>query len=322
MSRSTAGAPVRTTRRHSMITRAVVTNAGICTVALLALATIFLLAIRSTFHAQLLLRAQEVTEFLASQSQYPLLIGDWKALDRIARTALQAEDVLYVSITDATGGQSVRIARSLTDKIPGDPSQSGRERVVALGSENAFEVTRPVASPVLGELFDFPHSDLSRSGPGTVRVGFSMRKQEALFARMIRYSSAVGVFLLFCVVPLQAWELRRLLLPLHDLILFTRRIGAGDLSARALVRRVDEVGELTIAFNQMIDQINNTTVSRDYVDGVLQCMGESLIVTNAAGNVRTVNKATLALLGNTREEVIGQPAHRFRAIQSTEPAGP
>jgi PAS domain S-box-containing protein len=58
----------------------------------------------------------------------------------------------------------------------------------------------------------------------------------------------------------------------------------------------------------MLDQLSSTTVSRDYVDNILRCMAESLLVTGTDGNIQTFNQATLEMLGYTEEELRGQPA--------------
>ena len=52
----------------------------------------------SDLRRQLELRAQTSADFLASQSEFPLLTGDREELQRVANAALRNEDVLYVAI--------------------------------------------------------------------------------------------------------------------------------------------------------------------------------------------------------------------------------
>ena len=168
-------------------------------------------------------------------------------------------------------------------------------------------------------MLDWERTRDSQQDLGTVRIGFSMRKQDALFRSVIWYGAGVTAFLLVVIIPSLGWVLRRLLEPLAELIEFTRRVGSGDLSARARIARPDEVGELTLAFNQMLDQLSSTTVSRDYVDDVLQCMAESLIVVNNEGTIQTVNAATLDMLGYQAREIIGRPAGLVLVSCATRP---
>jgi PAS domain S-box-containing protein len=56
----------------------------------------------------------------------------------------------------------------------------------------------------------------------------------------------------------------------------------------------------------MIDELRLTTVSKEYVDYILENMLNCLIITNKDYEVQTVNQETLSLLGYKREEIIGK----------------
>ena len=295
-------------RRRSLLTRAMLANIAMGTVASVSLATMFVVLARSAFHQQALIRAQELTQFVASQCEYPLLVGDRSAVDLVARNALKGEDVLYVQIVDAHGGATVELRRDGEVRIPPGSVTTPAERVVSAGASGALEIARAVEAPKTGGMFEWQEDRSARSEMGAVRMGYSMRKQEVLFRRVTGYAAALTLLLLAIAAPLQFWDMRRLLSPLQELAAFTRKIGSGDLSERARVVRPDEVGELTEAFNGMIDHLRTTTVSRNYVDDILQSMGESLIVVGMEGKIQTVNRATLDLLGYSAGELCGKPA--------------
>ena len=63
--------------------------------------------------------------------------------------------------------------------------------------------------------------------------------------------------------------------------------------------------------------MRNTTVSRDYLDDVLESLHESLLVVNLEGHIERVNKGTCSLLGYTSEELLGEPAGLVFAESST-----
>ncbi|PWU02332.1 MAG: hybrid sensor histidine kinase/response regulator, partial [Terriglobia bacterium] len=99
--------------------------------------------------------------------------------------------------------------------------------------------------------------------------------------------------------------------PLQGLTDFTRRVGAGDLSRRAAVLRPDEVGRLTEAFNRMLEALSATTVSRNYVDAIIESIAESVIVIDREGRIRKHNRATLELLGYGQEELNLAPVEKI-----------
>jgi diguanylate cyclase (GGDEF)-like protein/PAS domain S-box-containing protein len=53
----------------------------------------------------------------------------------------------------------------------------------------------------------------------------------------------------------------------------------------------------------MRDRLQSTTISRDYVDSILSSMSDSIIVTDQAGKIKRINKATTHLLGYTEDEL-------------------
>ena len=92
-----------------------------------------------------------------------------------------------------------------------------------------------------------------------------------------------------------------------------RQIGRGNLSARVVIPRGDELRELANTFNRMAEDLQQTTVSRDEVDKIFKSMINALIVVDPDRTIRTVNPATTALLGYREDELIGQPIARVFA---------
>lgn len=87
-----------------------------------------------------------------------------------------------------------------------------------------------------------------------------------------------------------------------------------DYSARAVKESDDELGFLVDHFNEMLYRIDKgdkelkeTTVSKYYVDSIINSMKECLIVVSLEGIIKTVNPSTLETFGYQEEEVLGQP---------------
>ena len=103
----------------------------------------------------------------------------------------------------------------------------------------------------------------------------------------------------------------RLVHPIKRLNIGTNRVGRGDFNSKVKIDSNDEIGQLADSFNQMIDDLQESTVSKEYVENIINSMIDTLIVLNPEGKIQKVNQATCDLLGYKAEELIGQP---FRQI--------
>ena len=237
---------------HSLQTRTLLYNITIVGAAVACLTGLFLFEQHTAIEGQLRLRAEALAEFLANQIQFALLVGDRTELERIAESTLGNEDVLYARFSDAAGAL---LAQS---------SRQGRLRPAF--RQPGLEVVRNVVAP------ESAVSDLGTGVPrhsalGYVRIGFSMEKQRALFAHTVRYALAVAILALALILVVQYVQFRRLLAPLQDLMEFTRKVGKGDLSQTAPVQYLDEIGHLTVAFNQMVRKLG---ISREEMTVLLK----------------------------------------------------
>ncbi len=90
---------------------------------------------------------------------------------------------------------------------------------------------------------------------GVLQVATSLELIDELQLRLA-LALAMGLVLAVLVAGgLAGWVARAALGPLEQMVRTTRRIAAGDLSARVRSPRGDEVGELAAAFDQMVDRL-------------------------------------------------------------------
>src|SRR3972149_3210973 len=73
-------------------------------------------------------------------------------------------------------------------------------------------------------------------------------------------------------------------------------IASGDLDKRIHMNSRDEIGMLATSINKMIEDLQKTTVSKAYVDNIIESMIDTLIVIDKNNKIKTVNKSTLKLL--------------------------
>ena len=300
----------------SLLTQASLANVLVMLGAAIGITSLLLWAQSGSLRRQLELRAQTSADFLAKQSEYPLLIGDLDELQRIAKSAVSNEDVLYVAMADESGkilaqAGRLRTAESGLAEIQSDASCT---RILEGGGNlpARIEVTQCVSAPAAQGLLDWEGDRRSsRRRLGTVRLGLSMEKQKALFLRNARDMLTVAAFAMLLVLWIQHTQLRRLLRPLGRLIQFTEHVAAGDLSQRAPLGAWNEVDDLTRAFNDMVAQLE---ASRDELLRMVEKAQEasrlkSQFVANMSHEIRTPMNG---IIGMT-ELTLGHAAERGAA---------
>jgi diguanylate cyclase (GGDEF)-like protein/PAS domain S-box-containing protein len=117
----------------------------------------------------------------------------------------------------------------------------------------------------------------------------------------------VGIGLAF--TALAGWITSRLISRIDRamaaLMLSAERIGSGRYSEPVRRSGVPEIGALEDALERMRQALTGTTISRDYLDTLLNSMSDAMLVTAPDGRVRTANRAAAALLGYPTDALVG-----------------
>ncbi|MFA6004386.1 MAG: ATP-binding protein [Elusimicrobiota bacterium] len=141
---------------------------------------------------------------------------------------------------------------------------------------------------------------------GTLRIGVPLDRIRATRSRITRQIGAIIGILWATGLALILWFLHRhILRGLGLLSSSAQRIGLGDYNHRVAATSDDEIGDLAHTFNRMTASLAGTTVSKDYLAGIIDSMGDTLLVTDSDGVIRMANRATAALLGYAPAELLG-----------------
>ena len=250
-----------TTRRTSLVNRVLISNIGLVGISLFFLTALFLITQGSVLQGQLESRATLLAEFLANQSELAMLVRNRAELERTAAAALSSEDVLYVVMTDLSGevlAQATHREFPLSELPKRRPTEASL--MVTCKSKQLppgfLDVARFVTTRTGSEVLDWESPKAGDSRVGVVRVGFSMAKQRALFTHAVVYGVLVAFVTLLLILVVQYLQLTRLLGPLRHLVNFADKVGAGDLKQRAPMESLDEVADLTVAFNHMVEELD------------------------------------------------------------------
>ena len=103
--------------------------------------------------------------------------------------------------------------------------------------------------------------------------------------------------------------------PVRELTKTVNRMAEGDLSARLSPSTRDEVAQLTTAFNNMAEQLQDKidalTTEQERVNVILQHMADGIMIVENDGQVKMINPAAMRLLGTSLEKTIG---HTFAEV--------
>ena len=190
------------------------------------------------------LRGAAVADDLAGHVVEPILLGDTFVVhELIHETIASHDDVVYAFVVDSSGAV---VAHSFEDE--GFPV--GLLELPASDSPYVFDSE-------LGRTHDFTAQALDGDA-GTIHVGLSESRLRSLVhgvtAQMLLTTLAVALTGIGAAVLLT----RVIVRPIAALVAATRRVGSGDLTARAPRAASDEIGLLTEAFNQMVEDLETS----------------------------------------------------------------
>lgn len=206
------------------------------------------------------------------------------------------------------------LASTVATEIVMAPSQSERNQLIALlGSIAAASIV----ITVVFRLFS-PRSLTRRmliaaiSGPVVIAVALSAGSRSMFLSEhdlqflliLLAFATVLGIGVMFTLA-------RPLTEDLAALTEVARRVGAGDLDARADLQRIDEVGDLAAAIDSMVDQIATSREARDEAE-----RERSITLASLSHDARTpltsMRLATEALL----DGVAPDPQRYLRTIEA------
>jgi len=240
----------------------------------------------------------EIARSAASLAQFPLLVGDREALDSVGRQFTALHDVLYVVFADRDGNPVAYVRRGFAAEDVSDlcvPAGRVRHGHAKAANVDYLEVMFAVDAPEslgIGKGGGMPI--------GTARVAVSLAQVQSAQMIAVRNAAAAVALSLIVILFLQRRELRRLLRPLGCLADFTKEVGHGNLSARASVCGAGEIALVAESFNQMLDRLSATLVSRDQAEQASRAKSEFLA--NMSHELRTPLNAIIGYSELLEEE--------------------
>jgi len=218
-------------------------------------ALILVLGLGGTLHARFTLsgiseddldrRALAISRDIEEDAGELLLTNDVFGLySRINEVTANNDDIRYVVVLDADG--SVR-ASTFPEGLPAGLREAN---VLAIGQQQSL---RSITTSE-GEVLDAAYPILDGKA-GTVRVGFAKERLQGQVGRLTFTLLALTGGVLVAGLVVGYLLVTILTRPLSRLAEAARAVGRGELSQRMAVSGGDEVGQVTVAFNAMTEQL-------------------------------------------------------------------
>jgi len=203
-------------------------------------------------------------------------------------------DIEYIYVLDGNGHHA---AHTFDNGVPAGLIEAADIRLRTGNSIKHFVTEKgnisDIASPIL------------QGDAGTIHIGFT----DSSFKKHINditnklLMGITGVLILGgAIAVVFASVIAR---PVRRLTEVAEKVGEGNLEQSAPVTTNDEIGQLGRVFNGMLESLRHTTVSRDYLDNVINSMTDIVVVIDRDFTIRSINYAATRLLGYSSEELVG-----------------
>jgi PAS domain S-box-containing protein len=230
------------------------------------------------------------------------MMKDAIQLDSIVNEVKYDEEILYAVIFNENGEAVTSQFASINYKSPRIIALRGRLQKISdlpimldfiLENEASEEISLPVV--------------VSDETVGVVVVCISKHNMVTKIIKTITVIILFNIFTsLILAATLFAVSRRIIFTPLNKLTEASKTLARGDLTTRVETVGTGEMQLLIDNFNQMADDLQQTTVSREYFDDIIKSMSEALYILSPDRTIRDVNSAACLQLGYGREELIGR----------------
>ncbi len=238
-----------------------------------------------------------------------------EALNVVLDNVIEQPDVAYAFVQDLQGailikkGSGIdRLAQSLEfQKISREALAINelKTQYFGISKEKYYDIATPVT--------------VGKEKIGVVRVGLSLNGAMQLEKKSQHMAILITTFILLGAALGTIMLAGIGIVPVQRLVEGTNRIAEGDLGYKVSVSGSDEIGLLADSFNRMSEDLKKShrelIRSKEYTDNIIKSMLDMLVVVDAQGVIRTVNPATMRILGYSEEDLIGRSVDRIFAVE-------
>ncbi|MEW8625737.1 MAG: EAL domain-containing protein [Candidatus Thiodiazotropha sp.] len=282
-------------------------------------------AMGSALHEEANKRLRMLGMILSEDLVNPLYEYDMLAMFQLLQSVSNLDDIEYVIVIDSKG-TVVHDGTELLSRYGETIEDASVLQWIEFENKPLIQQrakTLEVVSPI----------HIADEVTGWVIIGLSLQPQLHTIKRMADDQSrvitqfekdtgkivvVVAMFLLLIGLLLALLISRRFVKPIRQLAESVHQVGQGDQGVQMDHQREDELGHLIDAFNKMSLDLSKSTVSRQYLEDILNNMHDALTVISQQGQVLLVNESAVDMLQYADDELIGKPYLELIARKETD----
>jgi two-component system cell cycle sensor histidine kinase/response regulator CckA len=198
------------------------------------------------FKARGALLAREFSQKIAEG----IVIEDRIILDKFISQLCGSKDVLYVIIYSQSGFKLAQrfLLEGIENELPPKSDLEGMEIEELSVEREKRHTLLDIGTPAIYE----------KERVGYIRLGISLERIGKEVNKRILNSSILVVIFIFIGLAISYFFSRSFSKPISHLLESVRKIGQDNLSCHVEIPNKDEVGELAVAFNQMMDRLSDS----------------------------------------------------------------
>ncbi|MDU0457660.1 MAG: ATP-binding protein [Geobacteraceae bacterium] len=258
--------------------------------------------LHNRFEEEIHKRGLSIARYIAQVAEVPLLTENSVSLRLLINDYRKIDsDIEYIYIVNSKKEQIAhtfgnRIQDSLITRAE-QKSAGTNEHFLKLESSDGpiYDISVPIQGGALG----------------TVHIGLYdsivQKNVHGVLLNMLPFVLGILVIGVAAAIAFAAAITR----PIALLTKGVQRFSTGKLDKPIPITSMDEIGELAAAFNNMTERLRSTTVSREYMEKMIDSMNDVLIVISPEGVVQSVNRAYCELFEYPASDIVGRQIEEF-----------
>ena len=287
---------------------------------------------------RLAMKGELLAQLLADNSRLALFAEQKKLLEKAADGMLQHEEVVSVTIFAADGGLLIHRSDPLKNHPAQEPAAitEALQEIISLleKKKKPLHLIRPATIDCFAPVFasfgysspeslyfsDTPHQHKTHIS-GVTRIVLDKRNLDLHLHELLLSAVGIAAVFLTCALLAAFVVAQRVTRPLHQLMGGVKALQGGDLSARVVVKTEDELGEVSRAFNNMVETLEQREAenlelaaqlrhiqrmeAKDEWERTFDTVPEMIATLDTDHRVVRLNRAMAGRLQVTKEEAVG-----------------